>query len=109
MKMATEPAGDPSGNQVGYAFAYHLGSFGRYNQHMVAAIKQTVTVGEGGVIKVRSPELRAGDRAEVIVLVEPQPSVHRPLGSFIGAGRGCFSSVAEVDAYIREQRDEWDR
>ena len=80
-----------------------------YNFDMVAAIRQTVTVGEGGVIEVRSPELRPGARAEVIVLVEPQPSVRRSLSSFIGSGRGCFSSVEEVDAYIREQRDEWDR
>ncbi|HZN68894.1 MAG TPA: hypothetical protein VFB66_26680 [Tepidisphaeraceae bacterium] len=37
---------------------------------MVAAIRQQVTVKADGVIEVRSPDLRAGDRAEVIVLVE---------------------------------------
>jgi hypothetical protein len=41
---------------------------------MVAAIRQQVTVKADGVIEVRSPDLRAGDRAEVIVLVEPSPA-----------------------------------
>lgn len=50
-----------------------------YNFDMVAAIRQTVTVGEGGVIEVRSPELRPGARAEVIVLVEQAGGARRPL------------------------------
>lgn len=37
---------------------------------MQTAIKQTVTVREGGLIEVRSPELRPGAKAEVIVLLE---------------------------------------
>jgi len=44
---------------------------------MVRAIRQTVTVQSGGTIEVRSPELRAGARAEVIVLIdgaEPGPA-----------------------------------
>src|SRR3954452_7918401 len=41
---------------------------------MVAAIKQVVTVKPGGLIQIRSDQLRAGSRAEVIVLV---PDVKR--------------------------------
>jgi hypothetical protein len=37
---------------------------------MVRAVKQTVTVGPGGMVEIRSPELLEGSRAEVIVLVE---------------------------------------
>jgi len=37
---------------------------------MVAAIRQTVTIQSAGTVEVHSPELRAGDRAEVIVLIE---------------------------------------
>ncbi len=37
---------------------------------MVAAIRQTVTIQSAGTVEVRSPELRAGERAEVIVLIE---------------------------------------
>ena len=79
---------------------------------MVAAIRQQVTVQPGGVVEVRSPELTPGARADVIVLVEPAPAPAdepRRLVSFIGAGKGSFGSVEEVDTYIRELRDEWDR
>jgi hypothetical protein len=78
---------------------------------MVAAIRQQVTVQPGGVVEVRSPELTPGSSAEVIVLVEAAspPPRDRPLVSFIGAGRAGFRSVEEIDAYIRELRDEWDR
>ena len=37
---------------------------------MVAAIRQTVTIQSAGTVEVHSPELRAGVRAEVIVLIE---------------------------------------
>ncbi len=37
---------------------------------MVAAIRQTVTIESAGMVEVRSPELRQGARAEVIVLIE---------------------------------------
>jgi hypothetical protein len=81
---------------------------------MVAAIKQTVTVGPGGVVQVSSPELRVGARAEVIVLVESseETSAQAPepgLSSFIGKGKGLFKSVEEVDEFIRSERDQWDR
>jgi hypothetical protein len=81
---------------------------------VVAAIKERVTVQPGGVIEIRSPELTPGTSAEVIVLVEASaPTGAQPLAptwaSFIGSGRGGFKSVAEVDAYIRGLRDEWDR
>jgi hypothetical protein len=78
---------------------------------MVAAIKQTVTVEPGGIVRVTSAQLEVGARAEVIVLVEgvPVPATAAPLASFIGAARGAFSSVEEIDAHIRQERDEWDR
>jgi len=80
---------------------------------MVAAIKQIVTVGEGGRIEVRSDQLQPGSRAEVIVLVEQNicsgEQKPRTLGSFIGAGRGLFSSAQEIDSHLRSLRDEWER
>jgi hypothetical protein len=79
---------------------------------MVAAIKQQVTVQPGGVIEIRSPELTPGSSAEVIVLlssIDGPASTGRTLESFIGVGKGQFKSVEEIDAYIRELRDEWDR
>ncbi|HSZ59708.1 MAG TPA: hypothetical protein VK797_28955 [Tepidisphaeraceae bacterium] len=75
---------------------------------MVAALKQLVTVKPGGVVEVRSDELKAGTTAEVIVLVESASEPARSLSSFIGSGKGCFTDVQEVDAFIRGERDAWD-
>ncbi len=41
---------------------------------MVAAIRQTVTIESAGRVEVRSPALRVGARAEVIVLIEGDES-----------------------------------
>lgn len=48
---------------------------------MVEAIQQTVTIQSNGTLEVRSPELRAGARAEVIVLIERAES--RPADSLV--------------------------
>jgi hypothetical protein len=40
---------------------------------MSSTIRQTVTVQPGGVVEIRSPELREGDQAEVTVVVK-QPA-----------------------------------
>ena len=81
---------------------------------MVAAIRQLVTVKSGGVIEIRSPELEPGSRAEVIVLVDSARAPAavdqgRPLAAFIGAAAASFTSVEQVDAFIRDERDAWGR
>lgn len=50
---------------------------------MVAAIRQIVTVQSAGTVEVRSPELREGATAEVIVLIEAAEC--RPAGSPLAA------------------------
>jgi len=32
-----------------------------------------------------------------------------PLSQLIGKGKGCFDSAAEIDAFIRAERDAWER
>ena len=84
-----------------------------YDSNMVSAIRQQTTVRPGGVIEVRSPELKPGAAAEVIVLLDDAAVPSRPSGrslvSFIGATTGQSRSVEEIDADIRALRDEWDR
>lgn len=41
---------------------------------MPSTIRQTVTVRPGGVVEIRSPELREGDQAEVTVVVNRPPN-----------------------------------
>jgi hypothetical protein len=67
---------------------------------MLAAIRQQVTVEPGGVVEIRAPNLQPGMSVEVIVLVggrSPEPR-RRSLESFIGAGKGHFGRVEDVDA-----------
>ncbi|GMU21599.1 MAG: hypothetical protein AMXMBFR13_16910 [Phycisphaerae bacterium] len=77
---------------------------------MTRAIKTTATVLEGGRVEVVAPELLPGANVEVIVLQEDPaqlPSINEVLRDYPG-GR-LFKTAEEVDAYIREERDSWDR
>lgn len=76
-------------------------------------IKEYVRVGAGGRIVLERPEIPAGTEAEVMIMVEERPEPRRsedlpPLASFLGTGKGCFSSAAEIDAFLRAERDAWD-
>ncbi len=74
---------------------------------MPNAIKQVVTVQKGGRIELFVPELPEGTAAEVIVLETARKSSKPALASVIGKGKGAFSSVQEVDRFIRAERDQW--
>ncbi len=53
---------------------------------MISAIRQTITIQSAGSIEVRSPKLRAGATAEVIVLIEEAD------------GQPTLSSIEALDA-----------
>lgn len=83
---------------------------------MVAAIKQRVTVQPGGIVEVRSPELRPGARAEVIVLIEqPVAAVRvdpgRPVADWrrfagvIDSGDPRSSANGRIDADLAREHD----
>ncbi len=80
---------------------------------MVRAIKKRAVVGPAGRIVIDRSDLPEGSSAEIIVLVDDQtaagPQAPHPLASYVGALKGQFDSAADVDAYIRQLRDEWDR
>ena len=82
---------------------------------MVQAIKEWVTIKAGGLIELRRPQLPEGALAEVIVILENDAplatlgSEESKLSDFFGVCRGMFRSKEEVDEYIRELREEWDR
>lgn len=72
------------------------------------AVKRQVTVQAGGVIEIRVPEFTPGTVAEVIVLESFEPRPERTLTSFIGKGKGCFTTPEEADAFLRKERQLWD-
>ena len=76
---------------------------------MTQAIRESVTVEQEGVIEIHNPALSVGTRAEVIVLVEPPVTEDQPLASFLGRARGCFADAAEVDSFLRSERESWER
>jgi hypothetical protein len=76
---------------------------------MLNAVRQNVTVQQGGRIEIFVPEIRAGARAEVIVIESPESAgtPRSPLAKLVGAGKGAFASPADVDAFIRAEREQW--
>ena len=44
---------------------------------------------------------------QVSVTVVPAPPPGGSPPDYLGAGKGLFASAAEIDEYLREQRDAW--
>jgi hypothetical protein len=77
-----------------------------------AALRLTTTVRPGGRIEVEDPQLPSGEAVDVIVLC-PEGSVaprHSILDVLADApGQLLFHTAEDVDAYLREERDAWER
>jgi len=73
---------------------------------MVAAIRQTVTVGPGGRVEVQAPELTEGSRAEVIVLVENVTSPAAQLAAFERLQAGLNLDAARARQWSEQARTE---
>ena len=75
-------------------------------------LRQQVTVGADGLIVLRVPELKAGSRAEVIVVGHragtDQEGPRPDLLSLIGSCPGMFQSPEEADEFLSGERDAWD-
>ena len=78
---------------------------------MIQAIRERAIVKPGGTIEIRNPALPEGASAEVIVMIETgiNPTSPPALTSLLGSCRGVYGSAEEIDQYLRELRDEWDR
>ena len=74
---------------------------------MLPMLKQTVTVQPGGVVHVQSSELVPGSTADVMIMPESGALPVPTLAKLIGSAPGGFVSPAEVDAFIRRERDAW--
>jgi len=79
---------------------------------MQTAVKVTTTVQSGGRIEIADPQLPLGKPVDVIVLFPQEADASRRSVVDVLAeapGQLVFHSAEEVDAYIREERDAWDR
>jgi hypothetical protein len=79
---------------------------------MATIIEREAVVGPDGTIEIKTPELAPGQRVKVIVEAE---GVVPPRGRHVIdivenlPGHRQFKTAEEVDEYIREERDSWDR
>ena len=74
-------------------------------------LKVETVVLPGHRIEIQAPDLPEGRHATVLVLVdEPSPPPKRRLSEILeGYEGGQFRTGDEVDAYLRAERDSWDR
>jgi len=77
---------------------------------MSLAVHIQTTILPGNRIEIQAPELPEGRSATVLVLVDDAPSSKRKLSDILAAypGGQLFRSAAEVDAFLKEERDSWD-
>lgn len=75
---------------------------------MTQAIRERATIGPGGRVEIRHPDLPVGEEVDVILLVEIRGTQPTPMTSFLGQGKGCFGSAEEIDAFLESERDAWD-
>ena len=79
---------------------------------MQAALRMTAQVQAGGKIEVIDAQLPVGASVEVIVLLpQTNPNARRSILDILTEAPGhlAFETAAEVDAYLRAERDAWDR
>ena len=75
---------------------------------MKEAYSEEVTIQPGGVVRIENPDLPEGAKARVVILVEQPDSEPPPLATLVGRSRPAFRSAAEVDAFVRHERNAWD-
>jgi hypothetical protein len=72
---------------------------------MVLALRQIVTVHQAGQLEIRSPELRAGAIAEVIVLVEADKPVN-PLETLDQLQKSVNLNSTDAAEWIKQVNNE---
>jgi hypothetical protein len=80
---------------------------------MASELRVKTTVLPGHRVEVVSPELREGAAVEVVIQAQetelpPRPTIPEILASLPIAPR-VFDSPEDVDRFLKEERDSWDR
>ena len=79
---------------------------------MAAPINLDATVSSDGKIEIAVPQLTPGQRVHVIIEPAEVPQdAKRPAADILREAPGhlMFKTAEEVDAYIKQERDSWDR
>ena len=77
---------------------------------MEKALHIRTTVQPGGRVEVASPELEAGQSVDVVVTRSSSTERRSVIDILAEApGHRLFKTGKEVDDYIKEERESWDR
>jgi len=79
---------------------------------MQSAVRLNALVKPGGRIEVANDQLPVGKSVDVIVLFPSMRATTRPSVVDVldeAPGHLMFQTAEEVDAYLHEERDAWDR
>ena len=79
---------------------------------MQTALRLTTRVQPGGKIEVTDAQLPAGKEVDLIVLFpEAADTTSRSVVDVLAEAPGhlAFQAAEEVDAYLKEERDAWER
>jgi hypothetical protein len=78
---------------------------------MAEELHLKATVQSGGRVEIVCPKLEAGQAVEVTVRPVPAPAKGQSVYEIISNAPGqlLFKTAKDVDSYIREERESWDR
>ena len=76
---------------------------------MNTTYRHTTTVGPGGIVEIRDPALPEGRTVHVTVSLEEPDEKPSGLMRFLGAAPGLYATPEGADAFIRAERDAWER
>ena len=70
-------------------------------------IHVSATVERDGELRIRSPELRAGQHVEAQLVIREVTGPTRSLLSLRGIFKGIWGSAEAIDRYLKDERDSW--
>jgi len=77
---------------------------------VATAIRVKTQVQAGGKIEITEAQLPEGEGVDVLIFVVPTPGSRPSILDVLADAPGhlAFQTAAEVDAYVRQEREEWE-
>jgi len=80
----------------------------KYQVTIPATLRNQLDIHEGDTLEASIDNGHIVFTPQEIIKKETTKKVDSSLSSYIGAGKGLFSSPKEADDFIRKERDLWD-
>ena len=80
----------------------------KYQVTIPAALRSQLDIHEGDTLEASIDNGHIIFTPQEIIKKETNGKTESSLSSYIGAGKGLFSSPKEADDFIRKERDSWD-